>query len=416
MSKFDIRGFLRRNFSFIKGNYLVMLIVKSYPRAAYFLYYPFREKYFLLLGGSTITLGWMAGVRNLINSLVQIPSGYLADYLGRRRILVVGHFLTGLAWFFRGLAPDWKWFFAVQIFMASVYFYRVADNAVIMDSLPPESRGMGLATLDMAIGLAGLFSPIIGGMLFDNYGVWALRVFLLLSGTCDVLQGLLFYRYLKETLVRKDPVKPEPPNFVKLMNDSLKSVFETIRWMPRSLLGMVALNVVTTIGWALTGPFFSIYALVTVGLLGREWGLVNLIERIVSLTLRLPGGKIVDTFSRRKLLIANLAVNVIFLIALTQSRTFIPILILFLVSGISTTLTGPATRKIQADLTPRERRGRAGAVFHLFGSFSTFLGSILGGYLYDLDPTYPFWVSAFLSLIGVTIVLLTVFEPETPEQ
>ena len=409
------RTFLRKHFGFIRGNYLVLLVTKSYPRAAYFLYYPFRPKYFLLLGGSTMTFGWMDGIRNLLNSLAQVPGGYFADKVGRRRILVLGHFLTGLGWIFRALAPDWKWFFAVQMFMAVVYFYRIADDAAIIESLPPESRGVGLTTMNMAIGIAGLFSPVIGGMFYDMYGLWALRIFLIFSGILDITQGLVFSRFLKETLVRDEAAEEEGLDLAKLFIEPMRSVSVTLRWMDGPLIGLATLSAIYSFSMSVSLPFLTIYAMDFIGLQGVQWGWIKVAQSIAVLALRIPIGKFIDRYSNKKLIILGLVTEVLSLIALTRIRGFMPILVMILVNSIFSTLTNPTVRKLRADYTPNERRGRVGSVFSLFNSFSMLFGSIIGGYIYEISPVYPFLVSAFFGVIGVLIVILMVSDAEKLE-
>lgn len=411
-----LRVFFRKHFGFISGNYLVLLVTKSYPRAAYFLYYPFRQKYFLLLGGSTMTLGWMSGTRNFLNSLAQVPGGYFADKVGRRRVLVLGHFLTGLGWIFRGLAPDWKWFFAVQMFMAVVYFYRIADDAAIIESLPPESRGVGLTMMNMVIGIAGLFSPVIGGIFFDMYGSWALRIFLIFSGVLDITQGLVFGRFLKETLVRDGSAEEEGIDLAKHFIESLRSVSATLSWIDSPLIGLVALSAIYSFSVSASLPFLTIYALDFIGLQGVQWGWINMAQSIAVLALRIPIGKFIDRYSNKKLIILGLIAEVLSLTALTRIRGFLPILAVILVNSVFSTLTNPTVRKLRADYTPNERRGRVGSVFSLLNSFSMFFGSIIGGYIYEISPVYPFMASAFFEVIGVLIVLLMVSDAEKREK
>lgn len=410
------RGFVERHFGFIRGNYLVLLITKSYPRAAYFLYYPFRQKYFLLLGGSTIALGWMSGARNLVNSLVQVPGGHFADKIGRRRILVIGHFLTGIGWILRGLAPDWRWFFLVQMFMAAVYFYRIADEAALMDSLPPENRGIGITTLNMAIGIASLLSPFIGGALLDAHGIWALRTFLFASGILDMTQGIVFSQYLKETVVPEEPYKRERLTLRQLVLDPLRSLFESLRWMNKPLLGLAVLSTIYSFSVSVTMPFFTLYALDFIGLQGVQWGFVNSAESLIILLLRIPIGKTVDITSRRNLLMLGLAAEVASIFAFTRTMSFIPVLVIYLINSIAFTVTNPVSRRLRADHTPTARRGRVGSVFYLFNSVSMFLGSMLGGYLYSIDPGYPFLASGFFLLTGLLTTLVSIHDPEKPEE
>ena len=105
----------------------------------------------------------------------------------------------------------------------------------------------------------------------------------------------------------------------------------------------------------------------------------------------------------------------------------------FLAISVSNALLGPSCRALMADLAPRERRGRIisaigqgslgtrtakvaqgnpGFILALF----SFAGFFAGGYIYDLNPAYP-WFFLTISVatsLGSTMLLLK--EPEKPEE
>lgn len=135
-------------------------------------------------------------------------------------------------------------------------------------------------------------------------------------------------------------------------------------------------------------------------------------QSIAILALRIPIGKFIDRYSNKKLIILGLMAEVLSLTALTRIRGFLPILAVILVNSIFSTLTNPTVRKLRADYTPNERRGRVGSVFSLFNSFFMFFGSIVGGYIYEISPVYPFLASAFFLVIGVLIVTLMISDAE----
>ncbi len=145
-------------------------------------------------------------------------------------------------------------------------------------------------------------------------------------------------------------------------------------------------------------------------------GVVNTINLATMLTLGLFLGKAVDIFGRKKaLILAHLIftpTTAIFIL----SKSFTAFAVVYAFFAIASILFGSATAALQADMVPRERRGRilgsAGALYILMGA----LGSMVGGTLYEnVGPKAPFMLCIPLDIIALLIVLFKVKEAEKRE-
>ncbi|MEM1536699.1 MAG: MFS transporter [Candidatus Bathyarchaeia archaeon] len=145
-------------------------------------------------------------------------------------------------------------------------------------------------------------------------------------------------------------------------------------------------------------------------------GVVNTINLATMLTLGLFLGKAVDIFGRKKaLILAHLIftpTTAIFIL----SKSFTAFAVVYAFFAIASILFGSATAALQADMVPRERRGRilgsAGALYILMGA----LGSMVGGTLYEnVGPKAPFMLYIPLDIIALLIVLFKVKEAEKRE-
>ena len=75
---------LRFEFSFVKGNFLILVlswILVDFAREIPSTYYGL---YVRALGGSAATVGFISFISMITQSLVQLPGGYLADKYGRK--------------------------------------------------------------------------------------------------------------------------------------------------------------------------------------------------------------------------------------------------------------------------------------------------------------------------------------------
>jgi len=347
-----------------------------------------------------------------------IPGGYICDTYGRRKIIVVGNYVTALVWFIIALAPNWQFYFAATVLLSLATFWTVAEGVILMDSMPIGKRGLGYALLNTIGGLTGLASPYIGGWIFETYHAPAMRFVLFSVAAADVIKAMLYTRWLKETLEpsgERKSVALGLKSILGLTARSFAEIFRTLKWLPRALMGFCALNALYSFAWYLVGTFFIFYAMDVVSLTAVEWGLISMMQLGIGLCLRFPGGRLADRYSKRLAILVSCGVEVPFFIGFIYSRSYIHVLAV-LVSGTAIqTLTGPAWNALQVDLTPREMRGKVSSLFRVLGAFFGLFGSILGGYLYTLNPALPFWVYVFFAVAGTSITFMIIHEPEKPE-
>ena len=67
---------------------------------------------------------------------------------------------------------------------------------------------------------------------------------------------------------------------------------------------------------------------------------------------------------------------------------------------------------LMPDITPSEKRSQANGVINLMGGLGTVLATLIGGPLYRINPSYPFFLAAGLVIIAGILVLAFVREPK----
>jgi MFS family permease len=75
----------------------------------------------------------------------------------------------------------------------------------------------------------------------------------------------------------------------------------------------------------------------------------------------------------------------------------------------------PAYNALQADMIPREKRGRIMGTIGTLNVLATIPASAVAGFLYSLDPASPFILTIVLGVIVCFTVFLAVKEPKTRE-
>ena len=104
------------------------------------------------------------------NAVILPMTGWLANYFGRRRLLVLA--VTGFtaASFLCGLAPTLSFLIACRIVQgASGGLMQPLSQAVMLEAFPPEERGEAMAVWGLGIVAAPILGPVLGGWLTDTY-------------------------------------------------------------------------------------------------------------------------------------------------------------------------------------------------------------------------------------------------------
>src|SRR6478672_4223420 len=104
------------------------------------------------------------------NAVVLPMTGWLASFIGRKRLLMIS--VTGftVASLLCGLAPN----------LATLVFFRIVQGAtggalqplsqaVLLEAFPPKDRGKAMAFWALGIVVAPILGPVLGGYLTDNY-------------------------------------------------------------------------------------------------------------------------------------------------------------------------------------------------------------------------------------------------------
>src|SRR5215217_4126316 len=112
--------------------------------------------------------------------------GSLSDRFGRRRVILVSLFGSGLDYFLLALAPNLGWFFAGRIIAGITGANIAAASAYIADVSPPEKRAGNFGLIGAAFGIGFIAGPALGGWL----GSYDLKLPFLVAGGLTLLNWL----------------------------------------------------------------------------------------------------------------------------------------------------------------------------------------------------------------------------------
>ena len=145
---------------------------------------------------------WVLTSYLVANAMVLPISGWIANRMGRKRFYMTCVFLFTLASLLCGLAPT----------LTMLVFFRViqgaaggglqpSEQSILADTFPPEKRSMAFAVYGVAVVMAPVIGPTVGGWIVDNY-VWRWIFFL------NIPVGILSL-YLTNRVVEDPPYVKE---------------------------------------------------------------------------------------------------------------------------------------------------------------------------------------------------------------
>ncbi len=145
------------------------------------------------LSASTDEATWVLTSYLVANAIVLPLTGWLGNYFGRRRILLIS--VAGFTFFsfLCGIAPNLPALIIFRIFQgATGGGLQPLSQAILLEAFPPESRGKAMAFWALGIVVAPMLGPVLGGWITDSYSWRWLFYINLPIGILAVIMATLF--------------------------------------------------------------------------------------------------------------------------------------------------------------------------------------------------------------------------------
>ena len=144
----------------LKGNMGVMILTAGIWTLAGQLVWPFQSIYILQLGGSYFHIGLVTSVGALSGIIPILYGGYLADTVGRRRIVNTMSFILSFNALVFAFARDWRWLVAGSVLNSVAAGLRQPSfNSIIDDSTEEGHRAQSYAMWSIVPPLLGCCPP-----------------------------------------------------------------------------------------------------------------------------------------------------------------------------------------------------------------------------------------------------------------
>jgi MFS family permease len=406
---------LREEFSFVRGNLLVLIVSYTLFRMTSSMSYPFESLYIRELGASPLIIGLMSSLGSLIIALVRIPGAYVADHYGRRNVIAIFTFGVAFSYLFYALAPDWRLILVGVVFMNLCHVYIPALEAIEADSIPAKRRGIGYSTINVLPMLPAMITPPIGGYLVDKLGlIPGMRIAYMFVFVGSLLTALLRAFFLSETL--DNPKAFQWDEVGSAFRGALGSIVEAWREMPRNMAYLTLAMLIGAFETPIFTIYMSLYAIDVVGVGGFEWSLMSTAFMLVGLLVGLPVGRMIDSIGRKRSILLAYIFSTPVIVLFILSRSFISLLLSQILFAVSQAFFFPAFMAFQADLIPPDKRGRILGVIGTMRTLASVPAAALFGIIYESGPATPFICAIVLEILTVAIVAAKIDEPVQVEE
>src|SRR4051812_30914190 len=122
------------------------------------------------MSASTDEATWSLTSYLVANAIILPMTGWLANFFGRKRLLMMSVIGFTVSSFFCGFAPNLATLIVFRIIQgATGGGLQPLSQAILLEVFPPEQRGKAMAFWALGIVVAPMLGPVMGGWLTDNY-------------------------------------------------------------------------------------------------------------------------------------------------------------------------------------------------------------------------------------------------------
>jgi MFS family permease len=387
----------------LKRNLVILLIAIFVIGAGEELWMRFVPKYLQAVGATVFVIGLYDALRTLVGAIYAYPGGVLADRWGHRHAFIIFNVVSIVGYALVLLIPNWGGVIAGMFFFLSWSCFSLpATFSLVGAALEANRHSMGVGVQMVIRRLPMMISPIVGGILIDQFGIIvgvriALIVSILLSAMTILVQRLLGEQ-------SNDRARDLVASAVHLKRWTFwQSVSGFNAPMRRLLLSDILVRFCERIPYA----WVVIFAMDYIGVSGAQVGALTAIEMLTATLCIIPTSHFADKYRREPFVIATFVMFTLFPISLLFSRSFSALVIAFTIRGLKE--FGDTSRKaLIIGYAEPERRGQMIGAYYLVRDLIVSTGAILGAYLWYLGPRLNFLGAAAIGAVGTIFYVRTI--------
>lgn len=353
----------------------------------------FVAKYLESFGAPITAIGLFGTAEDFLDGVYQYPGGWLADRQGRRGALLLFVSLAAAGYALFAVMPAWPAAFAaLALVMAWDAMASPTLFAVVGDALPREKRTMGFTVQAILRRVPIIIAPTLGGIAIARYGVrGGVRVGLVASIALAMVTLVVAARL-------RIPIIPDAkPTHI---GHVWRAFAVQLRWL-------LASDVFIRTCEAMVDVFLVLYAVNVVGISAARFGVLVAVQAASAMLVYFPAARIAERTGKKPFVTATFMAFALFPLAVVAASGFWTLVIAFTVGGLRE-IGEPARKALIVDLAEPALRARTVGLYYLCRSLAIAPAAFVGGLLWRVSPTLPFYVAAAIGLVGTVVFVRTV--------
>jgi MFS family permease len=328
--------------------------------------------------------------------------GRFSDRHGRRPMLLMGLFLSALAFAFFGLASTLWQLLIFRLIQGAGGGTTGVVQAYVSDSVPPEDRAKALGWISAATSAGVSIGPYLGSKaaLLGHSAPGFLA-----AGLC-LLNVLFTWRWLPESKGRRDAPETEreqPRPLLQAIWDVLRhpgSPVSSLIWV--YAFGMMAFMAMNSVLALYLGARFQVTEYNS-GIFYSYVGVVSVVMRAVLLgpAVRRFGEVGVMRLGSLSLVLGLAGMPLAGMLEASHAVRLAVLAVIVLFVPVGTALLFPATTALVSSRGRQEETGQIMGVQQSLGAVARVIGPLWAGLFFEKDVRYPFWLAAAL-MLGVS--------------
>ena len=379
------------------------------------------------VGVGTATLVFIAYLVG--TTVAPIPTGLLIDRIGRRKVLLAGPCITGVAALLVGRAAIGGTFqeLLVYQFIGGIgqLVWMVSRLSIIADTGSSGQRGRQITSMDGLQQVGILIGPALGGFLAVTWGIW---LPFMVQGSVILAAIIPSFFIVKETMIRvpstaRAETSGAPPGAPPGGRERRGETFRAFLKDPIPTVLVVQFLGNLTRGALGQGGVLFLYASYAYNADPAVLGLLRSATAIVGLPITFSAGFIMDRFGRKFTIIPSLSLAgtcmLFFAMTYFASLPFSSFIVAFVALHLSMSLMTGNMQTLGTDVAPANARGRFFGVSRMVsqsGSLASPSSFAILSQLVNFGAAFAFLGGSALTGAFIVIFFLKETLQKTPKQ
>ncbi|MCW4051534.1 MAG: MFS transporter [Candidatus Bathyarchaeota archaeon] len=386
-------GFLQRQENPFKVNILKNL-AQSFSVN---LTYQYQSIFITALGADPLILGLINSVSGVVNTILSIPAGIIADRVGIKKVLLMTLSIYLLSAIIFGVSYTWETAaIGLTLFAVAFTLDRTVCPMICGSTLDSSERVTGMGICDTLSFSPQLVAPLIAATLMTRFGGMTpqgIRPLYYLQ-----IVGLIIGFIIIYTRFENPRAHGSVGRDVNVFDDLKNVLAEGImvkKWIMVTMLSSFPWQVMF---------YIPLFAAEVKGANQFIIGGMGTASTLVLVFLAIPLGHLADTRGRKKIIIIAGSLVTSSYLLLVYAPNDVTLLLSGFLSGFAMTV-GQIQTAVGAELIPRKYLGNWYGILGFFRGLVNIVSPIICGFLWNtVSPHSVFFMLALMQLISLGVL------------